>query len=286
MVSVSAIQMNSGPDVAANLQVAGDLLRAAADAGAALAVLPENFGFIGRRESDRVALAEEDGSGPMQSFLAASARELGIWIVGGSVPIRSEDDDGRYRAACVVYDSDGDRQARYDKIHLFDVAVPASGKRYSESRNISPGARPCFVNTPWGKLGLAICYDLRFPELFRLLVERGADFFAVPSAFTFETGQAHWTLLLRARAVENQSLVIGANQCGQHVPGRHSYGHSVVFGPWGHTLAEAGDEPAVITAQWDPIAQASLREDFAALPARRFGVDEGAQSHRTLAERE
>src|ERR1041384_90218 len=200
-MKVAAIQMTSGPDVAANLQQARDLLTQARDKGAVLAALPENFAFMGLKDADKRAVGEADGSGPIQDSLATAARDLGLWIVAGTMPIRAP--DGRVSAASLVFDASGKRVARYDKIHLFDVDIPGKKEAYRESAHVAPGAEPVVVDTPVGRLGLSVCYDMRFPELFRVMSRQGAEVFVVPSAFTVPTGRAHWESLLRARAIEN-----------------------------------------------------------------------------------
>lgn len=274
MSVIAAIQMNSGADVGANLEAARALLREAAASGARLAVLPENFAFMGARDRDKLAHAEADGQGPIQDALSALARELDLWIVAGTLPIRAPDAaDGHARvfAACCVYDSDGARVARYDKIHLFDIDVPDSGERYRESASIAPGRlHPVVVDTPVGRVGLSVCYDLRFPELYRALVDAGAELLVVPAAFTVKTGEAHWHLLLRARAVENLVYVVAPGQCGNHPGGRGTYGHSLIADPWGHVLSERADTPGVILASRDAARQAELRNGFPALQHRRL----------------
>ena len=201
-MKVAAIQMTSGPDVAANLGQARELLEEAAARGARLAALPENFSFMGLKDADKRTVAEADGQGQVQEFLAAAARRLRLWIVGGSVPLVAAA-DGRVAAASLVYSSDGERVARYDKIHLFDVDIPGRTESYRESAHVTPGSRPAVLDTPVGRLGLSVCYDVRFPELYRHLSAAGAQILAVPSAFTGPTGRAHWETLLRARAIEN-----------------------------------------------------------------------------------
>lgn len=269
---LAALQMNSGDDVAANLDAAAQLLREAAHAGARVAVLPENFAFMGRRDRDKLAHAEADGQGPIQDRLAALARELDLWIVAGTLPIRADGEERVY-AACCVYDSDGSRVARYDKIHLYDIDVPGGGgERYRESASIAPGQlHPVVVDTPVGRVGLSVCYDLRFPELYRALVEAGAEILVVPAAFTVKTGEAHWELLLRARAVENLCYVVAPGQCGTHPSGRGTYGHSLIVEPWGRVVSmrEAGT-PGVVTATRNAERQAELRREFPALAHRRL----------------
>ncbi|WP_020649228.1 carbon-nitrogen hydrolase family protein [Solimonas variicoloris] len=269
---LAALQMNSGDDVAANLDAAAQLLREAARAGARVAVLPENFAFMGRRDRDKLAHAEADGHGPIQDRLAALARELDLWIIAGTLPIRVDGEERVY-AACCVYDSDGARVARYDKIHLYDIDVPGGGgERYRESASIAPGRlHPVVVDTPAGRVGLSVCYDLRFPELYRALVEAGAEILVVPAAFTVKTGEAHWELLLRARAVENLCYVVAPGQCGTHPSGRGTYGHSLIVEPWGRVVSsrDAGT-PGVVTATRDAERQAELRREFPALAHRRL----------------
>jgi nitrilase len=269
--SLAAIQMTSVDDVGANLDAAAALLREAARAGARLAVLPENFAFMGRHDRDKLAHREADGAGPIQDRLAALARELDLWIVAGTLPIRVEGQERVY-AACCVYDSDGARVARYDKIHLFDIEVPdGGGERYRESATIAPGRlHPVVVDTPVGRVGLSVCYDIRFPELYRALAQAGAEVLVVPAAFTVKTGEAHWELLLRARAVENLCYVVAPGQCGTHPSGRATYGHSLIVEPWGGVLGMRESGPGVVVAARDAARQAELRQGFPALSHRRL----------------
>lgn len=272
---VAAIQMNSGADISANLASAGDLLERAAEAGTRLAVLPENFAFMGKTASARVAIAEDDGSGPVQDFLATTARRLGLWIVAGTVALKLPDEaePTRVAPACLVYDAHGQRVARYDKMHLFDVDLPEKGTRYRESDGFRPGPpTPCCVDTPVGRVGLSVCYDLRFPELYRRLAADGAQIFTVPAAFTVPTGAAHWHVLLRARAIENLAIVVAPAQCGTHPDGRATYGHSLVVGPWGEVLGEVDSqsETGVASAPVSRTRLAELRRDFPALAHRRL----------------
>lgn len=266
---VAAIQMNSGADVTANLREAGRLMAQAAVQGAGLMVLPENFALMARNDEERVRAGEVDGSGQIQDFLADKAQTLRTWIVGGTLPVVAGGD--KVYARCPVYDAQGRRVAVYDKIHLFDVSVNAAGESYQESARMQPGSRAVVVDTPFGRLGLAVCYDLRFPELFRTLSAQGATLFAVPSAFTRSTGRLHWELLNRARAVENLAFVIAAAQTGRHANGRETWGHSMIVEPWGEILAERAEEPGFISASLDGEAQARLRQRFPALDHRRLG---------------
>jgi predicted amidohydrolase len=266
---LAAVQMNSGADVAANLRAAGAALEQARTAGATLAALPENFAFMGAQERDKLAVAEPDGQGPIQDFLAAAARRLGLWVVAGTVPLKVAD-ARRVAAACLAYDATGARVARYDKVHLFDVDVPG-GEAYRESQSIAPGPpRAVVADTPAGRLGLSVCYDLRFPELFRRLVADGAEVLAVPSAFTARTGEAHWEPLLRARAIENLCYVVAPAQWGAHPNGRRTWGHSLVADPWGRILAQHGDGTGVVVADAPLEPLRELRRNFPVLDHRRL----------------
>jgi len=266
---VAALQMNSGADVDRNLATARRLLEDAAGSGCSLAVLPENFALMPLKSRDKAAHAEVPGDGRIQSFLAATAEQLGMWIVGGSIPLVSPEPQRVY-GACPVYDNQGEQRACYLKIHLFDVKLPDSTESYQESWSMYPGDEPVTVDTPAGKLGLSICYDLRFPELYRRLVDDGATVLTVPAAFTQTTGKAHWAVLLRARAVENLAFVIAAGQFGEHPDSRRTYGHSMIVDPWGRVLAEATDEECAVIAEADPDQVAKLREQFPALSNRRL----------------
>jgi nitrilase len=266
---VAALQMNSGADVAANLAAAGRLLDEARRQQAAVAVLPENFAFMGAREADKLAVAEAPDQGPIQDFLSQAARRLSLWIVGGTVPLTTPGE--RVAAACLVYDATGKRIARYDKIHLFDVDVPEGGGRYRESTTIAPGvATAAVADTPAGRIGLSVCYDVRFPELYRQLAAQGAEILAVPSAFTERTGQAHWDVLLRARAIENQAFVVAPGQWGEHPGGRRTWGHSLIVDPWGQVLAQCAAGTGVIVAPVPRESLANLRRSFPVLKHRRL----------------
>ena len=217
MMRAAAIQMNSGPDVAANLELAGRLLAEAAQDGCALAVLPENFALMPERGKDKARVAEQEGDGPIQRFLSQTASEHGLWIIAGSMPLVSPDiASERVYGACPVYDAEGVQRAVYRKIHLFDVDLVDKQESYRESNSMYPGDEVVAVDTPIGRVGLTICYDLRFPEMFRLLVDQGATVFTVPAAFTATTGAAHWHTLQRARAIENLAYVIAPGQYGRH----------------------------------------------------------------------
>ena len=271
--SAAVIQMTSGPDVASNLRTAGEHLEAAARMGARLAVLPENFACMPNRETERLEAAEPDGAGPIQDFLAERADTLGLWIVGGSIALQASPE--QVWASCLVYDETGTRRGRYDKIHLFDVSLPGGRESYRESTRIRPGSSTVVLPTPIGRLGLTICYDLRFPELFRELVEQGMDVVAVPSAFTAATGRAHWDTLLQARAIENLCWVLAPAQQGRHPNGRETHGHSMIVDPWGRVLERIAEGPGSVSAKIDLAAQAKLRREFPALSHRRIRPGRG-----------
>ncbi|HVO00263.1 MAG TPA: carbon-nitrogen hydrolase family protein [Steroidobacteraceae bacterium] len=264
---VAAVQMCSGGERDANLATAGRLLQAAAEQGAGVAVLPENFSIMAQRDADRRALAEPDGAGPVQDFLAQAAARLRLWIVAGSVPIANAPGE-RISQSCLVYSDDGARAARYDKIHLFDVELPDRAESYRESAHMAPGSKVVTVDTPAGRLGLSICYDLRFPELYRRLQAAGAQWFVVPAAFTAPTGEAHWEPLLRARAIENLCYVVASAQYGLHPNGRRTWGHSLIVDYWGRILAQLPDGEGVISATIDRAAQDDARRKFPALSHR------------------
>lgn len=264
---MAAIQMTSGADLAGNLAEAARWIETAARSGAGLIVLPENFALMPRHERERADIAEVDGRGPIQDFLAAQARAHGVWLVGGTVPLRAT--PPRLRSACMLFDARGERVARYDKIHLFDVAL-AHGETYNESRQFEGGNLPVVVDTPVGRLGLAVCYDLRFPELFRRMLEQGAELFALPSAFTVPTGQAHWEVLVRARAIENLAYVIAADQGGEHANGRRTYGDSMVVNPWGEVLARRAQGAGVVIADFDRERLAQVRTRLPSINHRRM----------------
>ena len=274
-VRVAAIQMTTAADVAENLAQAGKLLAQAADRGAAVAALPENFAFMGLADADKRAIAEADGAGQIQDFLARTAERHRLMVIGGTMPLRIEGGDGRVAAASLVFDASGKRVARYDKIHLFDVDLPAAAESYRESAHVAPGKRPQVIDTPAGRLGLAVCYDIRFPELFRLLSREGAEWFVLPSAFTGPTGEAHWHALQRSRAIENGAYMISAAQAGVHEDGRETFGHSMIVDPWGHMMTVAnGTEPEIIYADIDVSQSAAARAKIPNLKnARAFSVE-------------
>jgi len=266
---VAAIQMNSQSDVQGNLALADELLAGAATDGCKLAVLPENFALMPEKGRDKAGHAEEVGEGPIQAFLADAARRHDLWIVAGSMPLRSPESERVY-GGCPVYDTGGVQQAVYRKIHLFDVKLPDREESYQESWSMYPGDEPVTVATPAGRIGLTICYDVRFPELYRTLVDEGATFFTVPAAFTRVTGEAHWVTLLRARAIENLAYVVAPGQYGEHPDNRATYGHSVIIDPWGKVLAEQAEGNCFVAADIDPDLPAKLRSEFPALTNRRL----------------
>lgn len=252
---VAAIQMVSGHDIARNLEEARRLLVQAAGLGAKVAVLPENFAVLSTRQMLEYGRGESKSGAPIQTFLAEQAAALGLWIVGGSLPISSRPDGSEVpdhvRACCIVFNDQGQQVARYDKIHLFDATVEDAQGQYRESDTFEPGDDIVVVDTPAGRLGLSICYDLRFPELFRKLREQGAEWVSLPSAFTWNTGDAHWHALIRARAIENQFWVVAPGQGGYNSERRRTYGHSLVADPWGRVLGELDEGPGVVTAELD-----------------------------------
>lgn len=260
---VAAVQTVSGPDVDANLDRAGKMIADAVAQGARLVALPEYFGIMGMKDTDKVAARERDGDGPIQRFLAETARRHGIWLLGGSVPLESPV-EGKVFNASLLYDDRGERVVRYDKIHLFGLELGT--EKFSEARTITPGRAVKTAASPFGRLGLSICYDVRFPELYRAMGV--VDILFVPSAFTATTGRAHWEPLLRARAIENLAWVIAPAQGGSHPNGRETHGHSMIIDPWGKVIAERAREPGVVVAEIDPTYQARMRASLPALEHR------------------
>lgn len=270
-MKVAAIQMVSGVEIEPNLRTARRLLSEAAAAGVELAVLPEYFCTVGRRDTDKLALQEPLGSGPIQDWLAATAHELGLWIVGGTLPLAAGV-EGKCHNACLVFSPTGQRVAHYNKMHLFHF--DDGERRYDEAVVLVAGDTPVHFDLPsrdghrW-RIGLSVCYDLRFPELYRAYAQAGADLLVVPSAFTWLTGQAHWEVLLRARAIENLSGVIAAAQGGTHENGRRTWGRSMVIDPWGQVLAMHPEGEAVVSARLDPVVLRGRRAQLPALEHRR-----------------
>jgi predicted amidohydrolase len=273
-MKVAAIQMVSAANLATNLASAAQLLAQAAQAGAELAVLPEYFCLLGFRDTDKLAIQEPFGDGVIQRFLADQARQLGLWVVGGTLPISRASDEpsgSRVMNTSLVFSPEGACVARYDKIHLFRFD---NGKeRYDEARVLDAGNQPVMFDMTardgqrW-RVGMSVCYDLRFPELYRGYAAAGADILLVPSAFTFITGQAHWEVLLRARAIENQAFVMAPAQGGEHENGRRTWGHSLLLGPWGETLAELPEGAGVICADFQQEARKECKSRLPALDHR------------------
>jgi predicted amidohydrolase len=268
-IRVAAVQMVSKPEISANLRDAAALIDEAVAQGARLVALPEYFCLMGR-ETDKVAAREADGRGPIQEFLAATAARHRIWLVGGTVPLVAPQPD-RVMNSVLVYGPGGERVARYDKIHLFAFAT--GEESYDEAKTITPGrAARSFEIAPAGgpalKVGLSVCYDLRFPELYRRLGE--PDLILVPAAFTATTGRAHWLTLLRARAIENLCYVLAPAQGGRHDNGRATFGHSVLFDPWGETVAQLDEGPGIVAGEVDTARIAQVRASLPALAHRVF----------------
>ncbi|MEF7615107.1 carbon-nitrogen hydrolase family protein [Aquincola sp. MAHUQ-54] len=275
-MKIAALQMVSTPDVDRNLAAAQRLIAEAAGGGAALVALPEYFCLMGRRDTDKLAHAETPGDGPIQRFLSEAARTHGLTVIGGTLPMKTAD-PARARNTCCVYGPDGALLARYDKLHLFRYD---NGKeRYDEGAVLEAGDLPVAVDLPTAqgplRTGLSVCYDLRFPELYRAMSftegEGPCDLISVPAAFTYPTGQAHWELLLRARAVENQCYVIAAAQGGTHENGRRTWGHSMVVNPWGEVVAVQAEGEGVVMAELDRARMAAVRMQLPALGHRRLG---------------
>jgi nitrilase len=267
--------MTSGHVVADNLAVAGRLLRDAKEAGAEIACLPENFAFIGLRDADKLATAETDGDGPAQAFLRDTARALDLWILAGTINLKTRS-ESRVANASLLIDADGRRVARYDKIHLFDVTIPGRQEQYRESSTVHPGREVVVADTPVGRLGLSVCYDMRFPELYRELVARGAEWLAMPAAFTVPTGRAHWETLLRARAIENLCYVVAPAQSGTHTSGRETYGDTLIVDYWGQVLTRLESGSGVVVADLDLAKLGETRARFPALDNRQLGVKRAA----------
>ncbi|MDD3529207.1 MAG: carbon-nitrogen hydrolase family protein [Gallionellaceae bacterium] len=263
IVRVAAVQMASGPNVPANLAEAGRLIELAVTAGAKLVVLPENFAIMGLKETDKVAVREHPGKGPIQKFLAAQAKKHAIWLVGGSVPLECDDARKVYNA-CLVYDDKGKQVARYDKIHLFGLDL--GNEHYREEETIKAGDAVVVLDSPFGRIGLSICYDLRFPELYRAMGE--VDIILVPAAFTATTGKAHFETLIRARAIENLAYVIAPAQGGYHVSGRETHGDTMIVDPWGNVLDRLPRGSGVVIAGINRAYQTSLRNSLPALKHR------------------
>jgi nitrilase len=266
-LKIAALQMVSTPDVARNLADARRLMAQAADAGVRLVALPEYFCLLGRNDRDKLAVAEAFGDGPIQAALARAAQDLGLWVIGGTLPLRTDDPE-RVRNASLVFDPQGRQVARYDKVHLF--AFDNGRERYDEGRVLEAGSQPVGFEAEGWRIGLSVCYDLRFPELYRRLMQPPCDLIVVPSAFTYTTGQAHWDLLLRARAVENQCYVLAPAQGGLHENGRRTWGHSLLADPWGTLLACHDEGEAVVAGELSDERLAAMRRQLPALAHRRL----------------
>ena len=268
-IVAAAVQMNSQNDVGANLEAVRARVAEAREAGASLVVLPENFAFMGGSDEERRAVAEPvDGDGPIVRALRGLAREHRVTLVGGGMPEASGDPD-RPHNTCLVVGPDGEVAARYRKIHLFDVEV-GDGQTYRESAGVTGGDRPVVVRVGPFTVGLSVCYDVRFPELYRRLVDAGADVLLVPAAFTMVTGKDHWHVLLRARAIESQAYVVAAAQWGRHPKGRTTYGKSLVVDPWGDVVAQAPEGTGVVTARLSPARVAEVRASLPSLKHRKL----------------
>lgn len=260
---VAALQMASGPNIPGNISEARRLVENAVAQGARLVVLPEFFSIMGMKDGDMLAAREQAGSGVIQDFLAEMARKHHIWVVGGSIPLMDKNPN-KYRNTCLVFDEHGQQVARYDKMHLFNLDL--GNEHYHEAETIEAGNQVVVIDSPFGRIGLAICYDLRFPELFRAM--KNVDIIVLPSAFTSTTGKLHWETLVRARAIENLAYVIAAAQGGYHVNGRETHGHSMIVDPWGRVLDELPRGSGVVLAEINPDYQASLRASLPALTHR------------------
>ncbi len=259
---IACVQTSSGNDMERNIAAASDLVRRARGEGADLIALPEIVALIEPDRARLVATAPDEADHPALAAFRDLARETGAWILGGSITVRAG--DGRVANRSLLIDANGDIVGRYDKIHMFDVDLPG-GESYRESDTYRPGAETCVAKTPWGGLGMTVCYDVRFAALYRTLAKAGADLIAVPSAFTRQTGRAHWSVLLRARAIETGCYVFAPAQCGEHGGGRQTYGHSMIVDPWGEVLAEAAEDTGVILADIDTAKVAAARRAIPSL---------------------
>jgi nitrilase len=269
MSVVACIQMASGPNIGANLLEAERLIEEAVSQQARLVVLPENFALMGQSETDKVERREDEGHGTIQTFLAEQSARHGIWLVGGTIPMEASVPD-KVRASCLVFNDKGEQAARYDKIHLFDVELLDCDEQYNESETIEPGDQVVVLDTPFGRMGLAVCYDLRFPELFRQQLQAGMEIVVLPSAFTAITGRAHWEVLVRARAIENLCYMIAPDQGGYHLNGRETYGHSMIVDPWGTVLNSLARGPGVVCAEVELGRLNSARRNFPSIEHRRL----------------
>jgi len=265
---VAAIQMASGPNVNANLLETKRLIEQAVAAGADMVVLPENFAVMGMDEQEKVKIREQDGEGPIQMFLAQQAKAHGVWVVGGTIPMVATVTN-KVRAACLVFNDVGERVARYDKVHLFDVSLEGGSEKYTESETIEHGDEVVVIDSPFGRMGVAVCYDLRFPEMFRKMLDQGMELLVLPAAFTAITGKAHWEVLVRARAIENLCYVVAAAQGGYHINGRETHGDSMVVNPWGVVIDRLPVSSGVVVADIERQQLASIRRSLPVISHRR-----------------
>jgi len=274
MTKIAAIQMASGTNTSANLIEVSKQISNAVNAGAKLIVLPENFSIMTLKDSDQINFAEDEGSGTIQNFLSEQAKNNHVWIIAGTIPLKLNSDNLNYDkkvfSACLVFNEKGEQVSRYDKIHLFDVHLEITSETYNESETVEAGNKAVVIDTPFGKIGLAICFDLRFPELFRQLVLLGAEIIVLPSAFTAITGKAHWEVLLRARAIENLCYVVASAQGGYHVNGRETYGDSMIVDPWGVILDRLTQGSGYVIADIDIDNVKNIRGNFPVLQNRKI----------------
>jgi len=274
MTKIAAIQMASGTNVSANLNEVSRQIKSAVAAGAKLIVLPENFAIMSFHDADQLKVAEDEGNGPIQDFLSEQAKANNVWIIAGTIPLKLNSNNvnygSKFYAACLVYNEKGEVVSRYDKIHLFDVHLEISSETYNESETIEAGNKAVVVDTPFGKVGLAICFDLRFPELFRQLVLQGADIIVLPSAFTAITGKAHWEVLVRARAIENLCYVVASAQGGYHVNGRETHGDSMIVDPWGTVIDHLARGSGYVIGDVDIENIKNIRRNFPVLQNRKI----------------
>jgi nitrilase len=268
MSIIAAIQMTSSENLDTNLKTAATFLLQAAQQGAKIAVLPENFPIMTPNHEQRMQVKEKIGAGKIQDFLTSQAKEHKLWIVAGTIPIAGQDEK-KVRAACLVFNDQGNIVTRYDKIHLFDVSIQ-NKEIHQESKNIEAGESTVVIDSPAGKLGLAVCYDVRFPELFHKLRKQGAEVFVLPSAFTMPTGEAHWEVLTRARAIENQCYFVAACQTGTHFANRKTYGHSIIIDPWGKVLQSLNNQPGIITGKIDLVYLNEIRKQMPVAEHRKM----------------
>lgn len=266
---VAAIQMASGPNVNANLLEAGRLIAQAVADGAGMVVLPENFAIMGMNEQEKIGVRELDGVGPIQDFLAQQAKKHSVWIVGGTIPMAATVAN-KVLAACLIFNDAGERVAHYDKVHLFDVSLDGGSEKYTESETIEHGENIVVIDSPFGRMGVAVCYDLRFPEMFRNMLDQGMELLVLPAAFTAVTGKAHWEVLVRARAIENLCYVVAAAQGGFHVNGRETHGDSMVVNPWGVVIDRLQRGSGMVIADIDREQLASIRRSLPAISHRRI----------------